>query len=554
MVNLFRNEHHSDKAFSNTPPLTHTHRTTSGQIAIIKIALDHYGDDLRMKAQSDAVRNVWLCNVDKYLSAVKEGRVNDLRLPKLKNEGPVDFNTVLAEVLKVTSDQQVEVQQDGRDDQSIDDEGSIDDSWIEGEENDDLVLTPRSYRIFYNTLLHDMRLWKRPPHNHCERCAEFETAKNRLTELQTAILSLPGSVEYNKHSEIVGRAGGPVKAWEEVRNLQIKLPDLQKHVTWDRTARAHLKTVEKTMPVTTTVWQLDYGGVNDSAGNKVSVWSATIISAPATGRKQEHFDFFFDQAPSKDKFTDGTAKKDGLTGIFMLGEMLDPEKSPKGDGVSLFATHYPENEEIILSGDTGNGYRAYQMLEELSKVFTKYGYRNKLIPLAPGHAWNRTDARIAHMNTMLNIILATSRVFGAIGIAATFRAASDPRLRDQRKFMARSHIFFVVVKVDREEAVMQKKLLGSHVFSPRLHGGKMGVRGFLYFDFSVSDDSGRTAHVPGFARVREHADPDMPNNPTYVYTWRKDLASTICQRCSNEWQGPVRLQVHGCTKKNARLQ
>ena len=376
---------------------------------------------------------------------------------------------------------------------------------------------------------------------------------NRLTELQTAILSLPGSVEYNKHSEIVGRAGGPVKAWEEVRNLQIKLPDLQKHVTWDRTARAHLKTVEKTMPVTTTVWQLDYGGVNDSAGNKVSVWSATIISAPATGRKQEHFDFFFDQAPSKDKFTNGTAKKDGLTGILMLGEMLDPEKSPKGDGVSLFATHYPENEEILLSGDTGNGYRAYQMLEELSKVFTKYGYRNKLIPLAPGHAWNRTDARIAHMNTMLNIILATSRVFGAIGIAATFRAASDPRLRDQRKFMARSHIFFVVVKVDREEALMQKKLLGSHVFSPRLHGGKMGVRGFLYFDFSVNDDSGRTAHVPGFARVREHADPDMPNNPTYVYTWRKDLASTICQRCSNEWQGPVRLQVHGCTKKKCSI-
>ena len=58
-----------------------------------------------MKAQSADVRNVWLRNVDKYLSAVKEGRVNDLRLPKLKNEGPVDFNTVLAEVLKVTSDQ-----------------------------------------------------------------------------------------------------------------------------------------------------------------------------------------------------------------------------------------------------------------------------------------------------------------------------------------------------------------------------------------------------------------------------------------------------------------
>lgn len=251
------------------------------------------------------------------------------------------------------------------------------------------------------------------------------------------------------------------------------------------------------------------------------------------GAYDEHFDFFFDQAPSKDSVKAGTAKKDGLTGKFMLGEMLDPEKSPTEDGVALFASIFPNVTDIVLSGDTGNGYRAYAMLQELSCVLQKYGYRVKLIPLAPGHAWNRTDARIAHMHTFLNIVLSKSRVFGARGIAAAFRAASDFRLVNQRKFMKRSHIFFVEVDVDRVAAAAEQKLLGAPVTSSLLDGGRMGVRGFLYFDFSVIGPNKEVTHIPGYARTREHADPDRPNNPTYVWTWVKALSTTICQQCSD---------------------
>ena len=338
-------------------------------------------------------------------------------------------------------------------------------------------------------------------------------------------------MEYEKHKEIVARAGGPVKAWEETRNIQLKLPDLLKHVEWDGTARAFLAKSREVMPVTTAELQLDYGGLNDSANKKVSVWSATVISSPQTKRKQEHFDFFFDQSPSKGADTAGKAKKDGITGIFMLGELFDGKKSPNDDDISLFAANYPVVTDLVLSGDTGNGYRAYAMLEELSKFFIKYGYRVKLIPLAPGHAWNRTDARIAHMNTFLNVLLQKSRVFGAKGIAAAFRAASDPRLKNQRIFMARSHIFFVVVKSDRSKATEDKKHLGAMVRSKELDGGKMGARGLLYFDFSVIGPDKQLTHVPGYCRTREHANPDRPNNPTYVWTWRKDLTNTICQQC-----------------------
>ena len=57
------------------------------------------------------------------------------------------------------------------------------------------------------------------------------------------------------------------------------------------------------------------------------------------------------------------------------------------------------------------------MLQELSLAFAKYGYNVELIPLPPGHAWNLTDARIAHMNIFIKAIKRKGRVFGAEMIA-----------------------------------------------------------------------------------------------------------------------------------------
>jgi hypothetical protein len=537
----------------------HEHyRTAVAQIDIFKIALEHYGDDLRTKATSSS--NPWLRNLQKYLDAVDNGQVDELAVATLNEtpEGALNFNEILAEVLEISQRQQLEdkhSKDESDNNESDNNESDNDDDrrpMTGAEDKDHLVLKPRCYQFFYNTLLRGERLWHRPPHNHCERCAKHTTASRRLVDLQTALLSLPDAPDHTKHIKIVERAGGPNKAWEEVRSLQLKVPDLQKHVKWEKTARAYLKQLEATMPTTTVLWQLDYGGLNDSAGNKVAVWSVTVISSKDSKRKQEHFDFFFDQTQSKGDTSATRAKKDGNTGIFMLGEMLDPRKSPNNDNVSLFAAHYPDVTDLIFSGDTGNGYRAYQMLEELSCMMSKYGYRVKLIPLAPGHAWNRTDARIAHMNTFLNVVQSKSRVLGAYGVAATFRAASDPRLRNQRKYMARSHIFHRVVKVDREEAQRLKRSLGAPLVSTGWANGRMGVRGFLYFEFEVTGADGEAAYMPGYARVREHANPAMEGNPTYVYTWRKDLSSSICQPCSDAKGGPVQLTINGCTKKKCK--
>ena len=109
--------------------------------------------------------------------------------------------------------------------------------------------------------------------------------------------------------------------------------------------------------------------------------------------------FFFDAA--NQLCTRPGAKKNGETGIFFIGELLNPLRSPKKDGVALLKQLYPDGTHVILSGDTGNGYRAYEMLEALSHVFEKFAFTVELIPLGPNHAWNSSDSRIAHLNILL---------------------------------------------------------------------------------------------------------------------------------------------------------
>ena len=370
-----------------------------------------------------------------------------------------------------------------------------------------------------------MRLWQLPPHDHCKRCADYEKGMARLTQLLPAVLSKVGDAEHEEHAKVCERAGGEAEAWIEVRKLQAAIPDLKKHVEWRDAQRKYLKTVEMNLEPHEVLLQLDYGGLTDSANNKISVWSVTALAAD---REQENFDFFFDAA-SKKKSETGTAKKNGRTGKFFLGELLDPVSGK--DGVSLLRQRYPLATKVYLSGDTGNGYRAYEMLEELSELFEKYWLHVLLVPLAPGHAYNRTDARIAHINAFIKKIKRSGRFFGAENLPRLLHAAAEAGASN-RKFMARSNIFFRKVPAETEADDIKKKNYGAQLIHKSLDKGHMGVHGLLYFDFSFETPNGVTQPV-GYARAREHGDPNKAGNLTFVYTWRKDYARLICQPCSD---------------------
>jgi hypothetical protein len=536
------------------------YRSVDAQVAIYNHALAH-SEQLRARVAGRKPASQWERNVAKYvgsyivtylgllinvfarlIDARDKGVVDSLRVKVLWEERPLlDDRNVAAIVGLVPDDAPPEIVQEEVKVQPIADEEEVEDAAPQPQ----LVLNPRAYRTFYGTILAKERVWQRPPDDHCQRCSDFTTKTARHLELTRAVSVIEGEPTWDWAHAIVEAAGGSSAAHEEARQLALVLPDLKKHVTWRAKQRAYLKRRERALPPSHQLWQLDYGGLTDSCGRKVSVWSATVIRPQ--GAEQENIDFFFNSA-NQGGAGEGAAKKDGQTGIYFLRELFDPARSPPGpDGqrVSMARRMFPEVKHIVLSGDTGNGYRAYAMLDELSRLAEDAGITFELIPLAPGHAFNRSDARIAHQNTFLRGLKRRSRVFGARGVASAFHAASDPGTANPRKHLKRSHCFFREVYVDRAAADLLKKQLGAQLKRPDLDKGHMGVRGLLFFDF---------CHGAGYATVRQHGDPNMADNPSMIYTWRKDLSKLMCQRCSDRLLRPTLLTHAGCTKRRCAFQ
>jgi len=135
--------------------------------------------------------------------------------------------------------------------------------------------------------------------------------------------------------QIVANAGGMVNAYEELRELNRILPDLAWHVSAKFLQRADLKVRQLNLKWYELLFMLDYGGFTDSRGGKISVWSCTVF-APRP-RKQEHFDFFFDAS---------NAGKNGQTGIYFLGELLDGTLYPEIPGRTTFNSIWRHRKRI----------------------------------------------------------------------------------------------------------------------------------------------------------------------------------------------------------------
>ena len=393
----------------------------------------------------------------------------------------------------------------------------------EGDQPDDrvtLLFRPRSYCGLYRGVLKGCRLWKRPPNEYCDRCAECLEKRRELEDLTAALTGKPDT------GGLVASHGGERGAWAYVVTLQLALQDLNKHVAWSSESRRYVKHRETNLR-----WDdrgkevllyLDYGGMTDSRGSKCSVWSACAM---AKGRQQEHFDFHFDAANQHHSLARGDGpghKKDGEAGIYFLGALLDKKRWPgNADSDKALLQHvFPGATHILLSGDTGNGFRAYEMLDELSSVLRRYGYFVELMPLGPGHAYNRTDARLARQNTFLAKLTRESRVFGSRQIAEAFRIAASGGVA-QRKFMDRSHIFYADVPVNLQRAASSKSWVTM--------GKGLGVRGLAYFRFYRDG----VALPDGCAIVREYGDPTRSGNIDRLYCWRPADAKLLCQQCSN---------------------
>ena len=64
------------------------------------------------------------------------------------------------------------------------DDVECDDDQEEGREEDEatrnqqiiMTLRPRAKGTFYKSIVNDLKCWKRPPHDHCDRCTDYHVS------------------------------------------------------------------------------------------------------------------------------------------------------------------------------------------------------------------------------------------------------------------------------------------------------------------------------------------------------------------------------------------
>mgnify|MGYP007025649891 CR=1 FL=1 len=477
---------------------------------------------------ADTKGGQWGRNVRLYMRHQKAGTLDTLECTQWRKQLPVLTGDDLVTDLLAATNEHDDDEDDAMRLAMVEQE----EERREDKEDDVERLRPRSRHAFYRKLGKGWRFWERPPDDHCKRCARFAESAAEISDLTHLLYGGQLLTDRERlESPLVAKLGGLAKAREHLRRLHQKHGDLEKHVTWKKTQRQYLKTRKITLrPLKDALLYLDYGGLTDSEGKKVSCWSCTVVTRD---NPDEHFDICFDARNQHDG-EDGW-KKDGVAGVFCLFELLRPQVShPHQYG--LLRQVCPEVINLLLSGDTGNGFRGFQMLDSLSQVGGHpdlAGYVVELVPLSPAHAFNPSDARIARLNTHVKKLKRRTRLFGAAGVAEALQQLSDPRLATRLTYLPRSHVLFR--KVTEVASLMSYQVRpgqSAALVHRDLPGGKIGVRGLLYFGFLLGDGSCR----PGCALTREYGDVTVQGaaGAQHFYTWRKEIAATICQYCSDD--------------------
>lgn len=470
----------------------------------------------------------WGRNVRLYLRHEAAGSLSALECTQWRKQLPVLTGEELVDDLLASNNED----EDEEDDALALRLAERDEEQREEDDDDQRLLRPRSRHAFYNKLCKGCRFWERPPDDHCKRCARFAESAAEIAELTHLLYGAALFTDGERSvSPLVTKLGGVAKAREHLRKLHQKHGDLEKHVMWKKTQRRYLKARKATLrPRTDALLYLDYGGLTDSVGRKVSCWSCTVVTR---GNPDEHFDVFFDARNQHDG--DDGWKKDGVAGVFCLYEILRPQASHPRQ-LSLMRQVFPDATNLLLSGDTGNGFRGFQMLDSLSQVGCHpdlVGYFIELVPLSPAHAFNPSDARIARLNTHVKKLKRRTRLFGAAGVAEALQQLSDPRLATRLTYMPRSHVLYR--KISEVASLMAYQVVpgkSAALVHRDLPGGQVGVRGLLYFGFRLGDGS----YQPGCALAREYGDVTVQggDGAQHFYTWRRELAATLCQYCSDD--------------------
>ena len=93
---------------------------------------------------------------------------------------------------------------------------------------------------------------------------------------------------------------------------------------------------------------VDWGTVTDSEGTKFQTYFASFVPGPLKYHTLA--------------LVTTDISKDAPHGALMLREILDPNRDPLEEGRSILQRFFPDQSAwIFIHGDTGNGYRSYEV-------------------------------------------------------------------------------------------------------------------------------------------------------------------------------------------------
>ena len=164
----------------------------------------------------------------------------------------------------------------------------------------------------------------------------------------------------------------------------------------------------------------------------------------------------------------------------------------------LGSTNVFENfDHIVLSGDTGSGFRQTETMYFYSKVFHLYGKHMSVELLAPGHAWNMCDSHGGHLSDLFAPLKMTNEL---VTPQDACNAVNSSSMTNTTAFMHENPH----VRPAEEE-----------------HYKQVGITNYLSFQFAYSAADGTETHTEGVCVARELSGKDKWK----VFDLRENLES-----------------------------
>ena len=168
---------------------------------------------------------------------------------------------------------------------------------------------------------------------------------------------------------------------------------------------------------------VDWGTVTDSEGTKFQTYFASFVPGPLKYHTLA--------------LVTTDISKDAQHGALMLREILDPNRDPLEEGRSILQRFFPDQSAwIFIHGDTGNGYRSYEVrickillvLLESRRCWPTCRRSSRILvcelckqSLCPRHAENISDRAQAIANTLIESSKDRGSVIGLKAIVAVLR-------------------------------------------------------------------------------------------------------------------------------------